>query len=71
VQQKTSTNGRLAFVLGFVLFSVFIANLFIAGILKLPAFLSDVQDMLTLFFAVGFFVLGIVQNEAEAETDMS
>jgi|TARA_B110000971_G_scaffold86959_1_gene89338 hypothetical protein len=71
VQQKTSTNGRLAFVLGFVLFSVFIANLFIAGILKLPAFLSDVQDMLTLFFSVGFFVLGIVQNEAEAETDMS
>ena len=71
MQQKTLTNGRLAFVLGFVLFSVFIANLFIAGILKLPAFLSDVQDMLTLFFSVGFFVLGIVQNEAEAETDMS
>lgn len=71
MQQKTSTNGRLAFVIGFVLFSVFIANLFIAGILKLPAFLSDVQDMLTLFFSVGFFVLGIVQNEAEAETDMS
>ena len=71
MQQKTSTNGRLAFVIGFVLFSVFIANLFIAGILKLPAFLSDVQDMLTLFLSVGFFVLGIVQNEAEAETDMS
>jgi hypothetical protein len=41
-----------------VLFSVFIANLFIAGILKLPAFLSDVQDMLTLFFSVGFFRIG-------------
>jgi hypothetical protein len=58
VQQKTSTNGRLAFVLGFVLFSVFIANLFIAGILKLPAFFERCARHAHSFLFGWFFRIG-------------
>jgi hypothetical protein len=41
--------------------------LFVAGILRQPAFLTDVLDMLSLFLSVGFFVLGMVQREVESE----
>jgi hypothetical protein len=63
----THTGAKAAFALGAFLFLVFVANLFVAGILKRPAFLSDVQDMLALFVAVGCFVLGIVLNEVDSD----
>jgi hypothetical protein len=65
MQNTDDTKGRLALWISASLFAIFVANLFVAGILRQPAFLSDVMDMLSLFLSVGFFVLGMVQREVE------
>ena len=65
MKSTDDTKGRLALWISASLFAIFVANLFVAGILRQPASLSDVMDMLSLFFSVGFFVLGMVRREVE------
>ena len=65
MQNTDDTKGRLALWISASLFAIFVGNLFVAGILRQPAFLSDVMDMLSRFLSVGFFVLGMVQREVE------
>jgi hypothetical protein len=67
MQNTDTSKGRMALLIAGVLFAIFVANLFVAGILRQPAFLTDVLDMLSLFLSVGFFVLGMVQREVESE----
>ena len=67
MQNTDTSKGRMALLIACVLFAIFVANLFVAGILRQPAFLTDVLDMLSLFLSVGFFVLGMVQREVESE----
>lgn len=67
MSKAKTAKGVVAFYLAAALFLVFVANLVLAGIFHKPPFLSDIWDMLVLFFAVGLFVLGIVQKEVELE----
>jgi hypothetical protein len=47
MQNTDDTKGRLALWISASLFAIFVGNLFVAGILRQPAFLSDVMDMLS------------------------
>ena len=67
MQDTDTSKGRIALRIAGGLFLVFVANLFVAGILKKPAFLTDVLDMLSLFLSVGFAVLGMVQREVDSQ----
>lgn len=64
--QKTP-GGKTAFLFGMLVFAIFVVNLVMTGILKKPPFISDVVEMLLLFVAVGFFVMGILQREADVD----
>ena len=57
---------RRMFALALLVFLVFFANVVVGGPLRRPPFLSDIQEMVTLFVAVGFFVFGTLAKEAQA-----
>lgn len=49
-----------------LVFAVFFLNVFLAGPLGITPFLSDLQEMLMLFFAVVLFTSGTLALEARA-----
>jgi hypothetical protein len=59
------TVGRTALRLSVLVFGVFFLNVLIGGPLGRKPWMSDVWEMLTLFIAVVFFVVGTICGEAE------
>jgi len=58
--------GSLALWLSLLIFAVYFLNVLIGGPLGRKPWMSDVEEMLTLFAAVVFFVVGALCREAEA-----
>ena len=54
--------GSLPLAAALVCFAVFVANV-VAGAFRLGAFFGDVSEMLALFGASIFFVIGVVERE--------
>ena len=59
------TVGRAALGLSALVFGVFFLNVLIGGPLGRKPWMSDVWEMLTLFVAVVFFVVGTICREAQ------
>lgn len=59
--------GSLALGLSLLIFGIYFLNVLIGGPLGKKPWMSDVQEMLTLFVAVIFFVAGTLFREAEAK----
>jgi hypothetical protein len=56
--------GRLSLRLSVLVFAIFFLNVLIGGPLHGKPWMSDVWEMLTLFVAVLFFVVGTICREA-------
>ena len=60
------TVGSFALWLSLLTFAVYFLNVLLGGPLHRRPWMSDVQEMLTLYAAVIFFVVGTLCREAEA-----
>jgi Kef-type K+ transport system membrane component KefB len=58
--------GRVALALSALTFVAFFLNVLVGGPLGRKPWMSDVSEMLTLFVAVVFFVVGTICREAES-----
>jgi len=65
-QPSVRSIGSLALGLSLLIFAVYFLNVLIGGPLGSKPWMSDVEEMLTLFAAVVFFVAGALCREAEA-----
>ena len=57
---------RLSLWSALLVFVVFFLNVFLAGPMDIKPFLTDLQEMLVLFFAVVLFTTGTLALEAKA-----
>jgi hypothetical protein len=67
---KQATDNKLArrlFGVSLAVFAIYFANVVVGGPLRRPPFLSDIQEMLTLFVSVSFFVFGTLAKEAKTD----
>jgi len=60
------TAGSVSLGLSLLTFAVFFLNVLVGGPLGRKPWMSDVWEMLTLFVAVVFFVVGTICREAQA-----
>jgi hypothetical protein len=58
--------GRLALGLSLLIFAIFFLNVLVGGPLGRKPWMSDLWEMLTLFVAVVFFVVGTICREAQS-----
>jgi formate hydrogenlyase subunit 4 len=63
---SAQTAARLALGLSLLTFAIFFLNVLFGGPLGRKPWMSDVGEMLTLFLAVIFFVLGAIARESQA-----
>jgi len=63
--RKTHVIGSLALGLSLLIFMIYFINVLIGGPLGQKPWMSDVGEMLTLFLAVVFFVVGTIAREAQ------
>ncbi|MDP3033268.1 MAG: hypothetical protein Q8N33_14435 [Rhodocyclaceae bacterium] len=61
--------GTVSLVLSALTFLVYFMNVVQGGLLGRKPWMSDLGEMLTLFVAVIFFVLGAVSRESQAKAD--
>lgn len=61
------TVGSFALRLSLLTFAVYFLNVLLGGPLHGRPWMSDVQEMLTLYAAVVFFVIGTLCREADAK----
>ena len=66
---KVKFVGNFSLWLSLLIFAVYFLNVLIGGPLHGQAWMSDVQEMLALYAAVVFFVIGTLCREAEANRD--
>jgi hypothetical protein len=59
--------GSLSLGLSAVIFGIYFLNVLVGGPLDRKPWMSDVWEMLTLFVAVSFFVVGTICRESEAQ----
>lgn len=60
------TVGSFALWLSLLIFAIYFLNVLLGGPLHGHPWMTDVQEMLTLYAAVVFFVVGTLCREAEA-----
>jgi len=59
--------GSVALGLSLLVFAVFFLNVLVGGPLGRKPWMSDLSEMLTLFVAVIFFVVGTICREAQSD----
>ena len=65
MSRQIRTIGSVALGLSLLTFAAYFLNVLIGGPLGRRPWMSDVAEMLTLFVAVIFFVIGTICREAE------
>jgi hypothetical protein len=63
---RVRTAGSVALWLSLLVFGLYFLNVLLGGPLHGKPWMTDVQEMLTLYVAVVFFVIGTLCREAEA-----
>jgi len=66
-QSRIRLAGSLTLWLSALIFAIYFLNVLIGGPLGKKPWMSDLWEMLTLFVAVFFFVVGTICREAELE----
>ena len=66
-QSRIQSVGNMALWLSLLIFAIYFLNVLIGGPLNRKPWMNDVQEMLTLFVAVIFFVAGTLCREAQSD----
>jgi len=66
-QSRVRLAGSLTLWLSALIFAIYFLNVLIGGPLGKKPWMSDLWEMLTLFVAVFFFVVGTICREAERQ----